>query len=134
MPFVRIDLIKGRAEAEIAAISQAVHQAMVECLNVPARDQFQIINEHAPDRLLFSRDYLGIERGPGIVLVQVFLSSGRSTQQKQAFYARAASLMGQNAGVRAEDVTLSLTENTREDWSFGLGRAQYLELPREEWR
>jgi 4-oxalocrotonate tautomerase len=134
MPFVRIDLIRGRPETEIAAISQSVHQAMVECLNVPARDRFQIISEHAPERLLFNPGYLGIGRSAGIVLVQVFLSSGRSTQQKQAFYARAAALMAETAGVRAEDVTLSLVENAREDWSFGLGRAQYLELPREAWR
>jgi phenylpyruvate tautomerase PptA (4-oxalocrotonate tautomerase family) len=133
MPLVRIDLIAGRPEAEIAAISQAVHQAMTECLNVPARDRFQVISEHAPGRLIFNPDYLDIRRSAGIVLIQVFLSGGRSTQQKQAFYARAASLMAETAKVPAEDVTIGLSENAREDWSFGLGRAQYLELPKEAW-
>jgi hypothetical protein len=37
--------------------------------------------------------YLGIERTDGIVFVQVFLSAGRSTEQKKAFYARVASLL-----------------------------------------
>jgi hypothetical protein len=36
-------------------------------------------------------------------------------------------------------VTIDLLEGRapqelREDWSFGRGRASYLELPREEWR
>jgi 4-oxalocrotonate tautomerase len=37
--------------------------------------------------------YLGIERTDEIVFVQVFLSAGRSTEQKKAFYARVASLL-----------------------------------------
>jgi hypothetical protein len=27
-----------------------------------------------------------------------------------------------------------MIENEREDWSFGLGQASYLELPRDAWR
>ena len=64
-------------------------------------------------------------RTQGIVIVQVFLSSGRTTEQKKAFYARAANLLAAEAMVRPEDVTVVLTENTREDWSFGQGVAQY---------
>ncbi len=134
MPLVRIDLIAGRPQAEIAAISQAVHQALVECLDVPQRDRFHVISEHAPDRLIFNPDYLEVHRTRGIVLIQVFLSAGRSEAQKRAFYARAAQLLHENAGVAPGDVNIGLAENTRGDWSFGEGRAQYLEMPREAWR
>lgn len=133
MPLVRIDMITGRSAADVAAISGAVHQALVECMNVPARDRFHVINEHPPGRLLFNPDYLEVPRTEGIVMVQVFLSSGREEAQKRAFYERAAQLLGE-AGVRPEDVTIALSENTRADWSFGRGRAQYLELPKEQWR
>ncbi len=75
-----------------------------------------------------------MKRTQGIVFVQVFLSSGRTTEQKKAFYARAANLLAAEAMVRPEDVTVVLTENTREDWSFGQGVAQYLILPREQWK
>lgn len=134
MPIVRIDMIAGRAAAGVAAIGQAVHQAMVECLNVPQRDRFQVITEHAPGRLIFNPDYLEVPRTAGIVLIQVFLSSGRDEAQKRAFYARAAQLLAAGAGMRPEDVTIALAENTRADWSFGNGQAQYLEMPREQWR
>ena len=66
--------------------------------------------------------------------MQVFLSSGRTTEQKKAFYARAANLLAAEAMVRPEDVTVVLTENTREDWSFGQGVAQYFILAREQWK
>ena len=134
MPLVRIDLVKGRSAPQVAAISNAIQRALVDCLDVPERDQFQVINEHSPGRLIYNSGYLGVERTEGIVIVQIFLSSGRSTAQKQAFYARAAELLAAEAATRPEDVTIVLTENTRADWSFGQGLAQYLALPQEQWQ
>ena len=108
---------------------------MVEHLNVPERDRFQVIGEHAPGRLVYDPQYLGVERTDGFAFVQVFLSAGRTTEQKRAFYARLAELLeGGPAKMRPEDVAVGLVENTREDWSFGNGEAQYLVLPKEQWR
>lgn len=134
MPLVRIDLIKGRPEAEVAAIGSAVHRAMVACLNVPDRDHFQVITEHAPGRLVYDPGYLEVKRTDGIVVVEVILSAGRTTEQKQAFYAKAAELLARDAGVRPEDVTITLVENIRENWSFGNGIAQYVVVPRDQWK
>jgi len=134
VPLVRIDLIEGRTAPQVAAIGNAIQRALMDCLDVPLRDQFQVINEHSPGRLIYNSGYLGVERTDGIVIAQVFLSSGRSTAQKQAFYARAAELIVAEAAMRPEDVTIVLTENTRADWSFGQGLAQYLVLPREQWK
>jgi phenylpyruvate tautomerase PptA (4-oxalocrotonate tautomerase family) len=134
MPLVRIDLIKGRNDKEVAAIGAAVQEAMVAVMNVPQRDQFQVISEHERGRFVYNDAYLGVKRTDGIVFVQVFLSKGRTTEQKQAFYALAAKLLAEKAGVRTEDVAITLTEGTREDWSFGNGIAQYLVLPKEEWK
>ena len=134
MPLVRIDLIKGRTGAEVAAIGESVQRALVEHMNVPERDRFQVITEHAPERFIYNNAYLGIARTDGIVFIQVTLSKGRTTEQKQAFYARAAELLAKNAKVRPEDVAISLVESTREDWSFGHGLAQYVVLSKEEWK
>jgi 4-oxalocrotonate tautomerase len=35
--------------------------------------------------------------------------------------------------MRPQDVLINLVEDTREDWSFGNGEAQYLVLPKKEW-
>lgn len=134
MPFVRIDTIQGRPEDEVTGIGLAVHRAMVECMNVPERDMFQVINEHAPNRLIYNPHYLDKNRSDGIVIVQIFLSAGRSLDQKKAFYARVAELLASEAGVQPDDATVMLVENTRADWSFGGGEAQYLVMPQERWR
>jgi phenylpyruvate tautomerase PptA (4-oxalocrotonate tautomerase family) len=46
MPLVRISLQEGKPDAYRTAIGDAVHRAMVETINVPAQDRFQIITEH----------------------------------------------------------------------------------------
>jgi 4-oxalocrotonate tautomerase len=134
MPLVTIDLLEGRPPEELDAIAEAVHEAMVEHLDVPRRDRFQIITQHTPETLRFDRSYLDIPRGDAFLLIRVTLSAGRSTEAKQAFYASVAERLAGRPGVAAEDVAIALIENAREDWSFGRGRASYVELPRERWR
>jgi 4-oxalocrotonate tautomerase len=57
--------------------------------------------------------------------VQITLNAGRTVEMKKAFYAKAAALIHEAAGVRPEDVLISLVEVTKENWSFGTGVAQY---------
>src|SRR5262245_56393469 len=106
MPLVRIEVIQGRSETDLVAIGNAIHRALVECLNVAERDHFRIITEHSAGRLLYDSGYLGIERTDGIVFVQVFLSAGRNTEQKKAFYGRVAGLLASEARVAASDGTV----------------------------
>jgi 4-oxalocrotonate tautomerase len=134
MPLVEIDVLEGRSEAELDAISDVVHEAMVAELDVPQRDRFQIVNERTPRHLRFDPDYLDIDRDEGFVLIRITLAVGRATDAKQAFYRRVAGLLAERIGMRTEDVAVVMVENAREDWSFGRGQANYLELPREQWR
>jgi 4-oxalocrotonate tautomerase len=134
MPAVTIDVLTGRTDAKLQDIADAVHDAMVEMLDVPERDRFQIVNEHEPGAFHFNRSYLDIERSEQFVLIRITLAAGRSTETKRAFYARLAQLLHERVGLRPEDLAVVLTENAREDWSFGNGQASYLELPRDAWR
>jgi 4-oxalocrotonate tautomerase len=134
MPLVRIDLRKGKPAEYVRAVGEAVHRAMAETIGVPARDHFQVITEHDSNHLVYDANYLEVQRTDDVVFVQVTLSAGRDMAKKQAFYARAAKLLGENPGVRPEDVVIILVENQREDWSFGKGEASYVVLPREQWK
>jgi phenylpyruvate tautomerase PptA (4-oxalocrotonate tautomerase family) len=134
MPLVTIDLLKGRKREELDAISDAVHEAMVQQFDVPERDRFQIITEHEPGTLRFDRSYLDINRDEQFVLIRITLAAGRTTDAKRAFYHRLCELLTTRVGVPPEDLAVAMVENAREDWSFGHGQASYLELPREAWR
>lgn len=125
MPLVRIAVLEGKPAAHRAAIGDAVHRAMVETLNVPAKDRFQIIGECRAGDLVYDPSYLDIPRTDGLVMVQITLNAGRTLDMKKAFFARAAAYIHEAAGVRPEDVLISLVEVTKENWSFGNGIAQY---------
>jgi len=133
MPLVRIDLREGKSAEYIRAIGDAVHRALVECLGVPARDRFQVVAAHAADHLVYDPHYLDVERTDDVVFITVTLSAGRPTEQKQAFFGLVAQLLSERPGIRPEDVTIVLVQNSREDWSFGNGEAQYLTLSRDRW-
>jgi len=125
MPFVRIDLVEGKAPEYRTRIGQIVYQAMLDILNVPKDDRFQIIAEHAKGVLQFYRDYLGIHRTDDCVFVQITLNSGRTVEMKQRFYRAVADGLHEALKLRREDVFISLVEVSKENWSFGNGEAQY---------
>ncbi|MEH2564601.1 tautomerase family protein [Bradyrhizobium sp. AZCC 2289] len=126
MPLVRID-IGNTATPELAQlIGEVVYAAMIEIAKVPQHDKFQIITRHAAEQLIYpSEGYLGIDYTPGIIFIQVFWVTGRSTDVKKAFYRKIADDLHARTGVRKQDVFINLIDSAREDWSFGNGEMQY---------
>jgi 4-oxalocrotonate tautomerase len=125
MPIVRISVREGMLPAQKEAVGEAVHQAMVETINVPAGDRFQVITEHAVGGLVYDPTYLGIGRGDGFVLIQITLNHGRTVEMKRALYKRIAERLAESPGIRKEDVMVNLVEVPKENWSFGNGEASY---------
>ena len=98
---------------------------MVESINVPPQDRFQVITEHPADGLIYDPSYLGINRTDDVLFIQITLNAGRTIDQKRALYKKIADLLSEAPGVRPEDVVINLVEVTKENWSFGNGVAQY---------
>ncbi|MFJ9180565.1 tautomerase family protein [Streptomyces sp. NPDC102360] len=83
MPLVRIDMNRGRSREEIKAVTDAVHQSLVEVFKIPERDRFQLVTQHDADEIIAQDAGLGFERTPGAVMIQIFTQHGRSTEDKQ---------------------------------------------------
>jgi phenylpyruvate tautomerase PptA (4-oxalocrotonate tautomerase family) len=126
MPLVRVSLRKGKSPSHLTAIGEGIHAAMVETINVPADDRFQIFSEHAPEALVYDPGYLGIARTDDFVVIQITLNSGRTLDQKRALYRVIVQKLARDPGLRPEDVLLSLVEVSKEDWSFGQGEMSYV--------
>jgi phenylpyruvate tautomerase PptA (4-oxalocrotonate tautomerase family) len=125
MPFLRFDLIEGRSEAELKALLDAAHRAMLAAFKVPERDRYQIVQEHKRSHMIVEDTGLGIERSDKIVFLQVTTRS-RDRKLKEAFYRLLCESLERDCGIAPSDVVVSMVENFDEDWSFGLGRAQFL--------
>jgi len=126
MPFVRIDLMRGKSAEYRKTLGEIVYKAMVDVIDVPKDDKFQIITEHAPEDLNLAESYLGNHYSKDAILIQITLSSGRSVELKKAFYKRIVDDIHTQLKARPDDVVINLVEVKRENWSFGGGIAQYV--------
>ncbi|MCW5651802.1 MAG: tautomerase family protein [Ramlibacter sp.] len=124
MPLVRIDL-SSTLLPRAAAVSDAVHQAMVDTFNVPPDDRFQTVTPRPPGELVCTPAFLGVRHGEQVVFVQITCAPGRSLDMKKALYARIAADVARQAAIDPADVVINLVETARENWSFGNGLAQY---------
>jgi len=125
VPLVVVDLIAGRSAEQVRALLDGVHDAVVQALEVPERDRYQIVHEHEPSRMVVQDTGLGIERSQDVVVIQV-TSRPRPHEQKVALYRLVCEQLENRCGISPSDVMVSIVENTDEDWSFGHGRAQFL--------
>lgn len=125
MPLLRFDLYEGRTDEELKRLLDAVHRAMLAAFKVPERDRYQIVHEHKLARMIMEDTGLGIPRSHDFVFIQV-TTRPRSREMKEAFYKLTVEELEKSCGIAACDVMINLVECGDEDWSFGLGRAQFL--------
>jgi len=126
MPLVRIDVQQGRSPEELRQIADTVQDVMLDVFAAPPRDRYQIITEHPVGHIIAEDTGLGFERTEGVTVIQIF-QQGRSAEQKKAAYRELADRLAASCGIKPTDLIVSVTANERADWSFGLGRAQFLE-------
>jgi phenylpyruvate tautomerase PptA (4-oxalocrotonate tautomerase family) len=118
--------MRGKSAQYRKTLGEIVYNAMVNVINVPNDDKFQVITEHAPEDLNFSESYLGNHYSKDLLFIQITLNSGRSVELKKAFYKRIVDDIHTQLKTRPEDVLINLVEVAKENWSFGGGIAQYV--------
>jgi len=125
MPLLRIDLYEGRNDGELKALLDAVHRAMLAAFKVPERDRYQIVHEHRPASMIMEDTGLGIPRTDKFICIQV-TTRPRTRDEKELFYRLVVEGLEKACGIAATDVMINMMTCQDEDWSFGLGRAQFL--------
>ena len=124
MPIAYISLRAGKPEAYRQAIFDGIYRAMREALNVPEDDQFMTISEHDPANFRYGNAY-GVARSADTVYIQIVVFNTRTPEQKKALFRRIAELLGEEPGIRSEDVFVNVLEAAKENWSVGHGLAQF---------
>lgn len=125
MPLLQFDLIQGRSAEEVKTLLDVAHEAVLTAFNVPERDRYQIVHENPANYMVFQDTGLGFERSNKLVVVRVF-TSPRSEEQKTLFMKILAEAFAEKCGIAGNDLFISFITNSKGDWSFGFGEAQYL--------
>ncbi|HEX2236840.1 MAG TPA: tautomerase family protein [Gammaproteobacteria bacterium] len=120
MPFVNISILKGKSPAYIKATADGINSAVIETIEFPEDDRYQIISEHEPHCLEYQ------SRTADRVMMYLIMRSGRADEAKQAFYAKVVESLARDPGIDPANVLITIVENHNIDWSFRDGRAQFV--------
>ena len=124
MPLIHVALRAGKPETYRQAILDGLYRAMREILDVPEGDQFMTISEHDAANFRYGPAF-GIPRSADLVYIQMAVFSTRTAEQKKALFQRIAELLGKDPGIQPEDVFVVVLDAAKENWSVGLGQAQF---------
>jgi len=120
MPLVTISLLKGKSPQYIKAVADSVNSAVIESMNFPADDRYQIIHQLDADCLQLQNS------SEDRIMMHLVMRAGRSNKAKQAFYQQVVHNLAQNPGIKPENVLITISENHDIDWSFKDGIAQFV--------
>jgi len=122
MPLFTVTMKSGRAAAEKAAISRAIHQASVSA-GYPHDDMFQRFLCLEQDDLKFDPYYPGLAkaRTEKILMIEVLVSSITDAGRKQRLLTALVETLDR-AGTDPNDIMVLFGEIDRTSSSFGGGR------------
>ena len=120
MPLIHVSLRAGKTETYRQAIFDGLYRAMREALNVPEDDQFMTMTEHEAANFRTGTAY-GVARSDDVVYIRIIVFDTRTAEQKKALFKRVAELLGENPGIRPEDVFIAILPSAKENWSVGHG-------------
>jgi hypothetical protein len=69
----------------MAAVTDIVYRGIIDVLKAPDGDRF-VVGEHSSEILIFDTKFLGFERSPDFILIQVASAVGNVPATKFAFY------------------------------------------------
>jgi phenylpyruvate tautomerase PptA (4-oxalocrotonate tautomerase family) len=117
VPYVRIEIVKGRSLEERRWLFQAVHDALMEAFRIPDDDRTQRIVEHEPENFEFP---------PGssnrYTLIEITAFPGRSAEAKRNLYRALVQRLGEIA-IDPMDVSVVILEPRLESWGIRGGRS-----------
>ena len=122
MPLTRLSVPAHLNAQQVRGLADAVHEALVECCNVPQGDRFQLVSRFAPDHLILDPTFGDVQRTADACVIEILFLAGRTDTQKRQLYKDLA-VRAANIGFNEDDLVVGLVENGAIDWSLGKGRA-----------
>ncbi|AVA36022.1 4-oxalocrotonate tautomerase [Cupriavidus metallidurans] len=120
MPMTHVSMRKGQPAAFRAAVLEAIHESLQKSLDVHPEAFFMTISEHEDANFHANMTYPFV-RSANLLLIQITLTAGRSTGDKQRFYRNLVARLEAGSGIKPADVFINLIEVASENWSPGNG-------------
>lgn len=117
MPMVQVDLRRDLFAEKGKAVSQAIHEGLIEGLDMNPDDLFQVFRTHDDGELVFSPTIFGADRRD-LVLIRITQVHMYPVDAKKAMYRSVVRRLEQ-VGLRHDDILICIVEVGFEDWYAG---------------
>lgn len=125
MPLIQVDLLKQNDKERLRNILDTIHDCAVKAFDIPDRDRYQIVNQHDPEEMILLDTGLGFERTKEQIVIRV-TSKQRPQDKKELLYSLLCQQLKDRCQIEPQDLLVSIVENGDTDWSFGFGKAQFI--------
>jgi len=112
MPLVKIEIEKGFDQPYKEAILEGIHQALVDCIRIPASDRRQRIYELDP------QDFIHTGKSKQFTLVEITMFPGRSKEARKALYRAIVDHLATNPGIPPSDIMIVIHEPPLHNWGI----------------
>lgn len=106
-----------------AALSAAVHEAIMVALEYPPEKKFQRFVALDADDFIYPED-----RGPNYTIVEISMFEGRSPQAKRALISELFARIESATGIAPHSVEITITETPKVNWGIRGLNAEDLSL------
>ncbi|RXJ96092.1 tautomerase family protein [Malaciobacter molluscorum] len=126
MPFVRI-YTNTKSKEEKINISDSIHSSLMKHFHIPLKDKFHVFTQVNKEDLVFPDEYLNVKY-KDIIYINILCKEGRTIEQKKNLYKSCAEAIEKSTSYSKSSVFITISETSVENWSFGDGLAQMLEI------
>ncbi|MFD2618419.1 MULTISPECIES: tautomerase family protein [Terrilactibacillus] len=132
MPFVNVYYPEGLSnKEELEKVSKSIHHSLIEHFEVPENDYFQMFFPYLSNQFFYDPYYL-IERDKkrteNMMHVSITCGPGRTVNQKKNLYQSISKAISNHLNISTTDIFITLNETSAENWSFGQGVAQMVNM------
>lgn len=105
--------LRASVEAHRAALSDAIHDAIMAALDYPPEKRFQRFIGLEPSDFIYPED-----RGPNYTIIEISMFEGRSGAAKRMLISELFARIESAAGIPPHSVEITITETPKMNWGI----------------
>lgn len=113
MAQVKVYGLRAALSGRRAALSEAIHQSVVEALSYPVEKRFHRFMALEPEDFLFPED-----RSEDYTVIEISLFEGRSAEAKKALIRELFRRVEAACGIAAQDLEITIFETPKGNWGI----------------
>lgn len=113
MAQVKIYGLRPNLDQNAVALSASIHEAVMAALAYPPEKKFHRFIKLEPGDFIYPED-----RSEQYIIVEILMFPGRSAVAKKALIRAIYANVGQQAGIRPQDIEITIIESPRENWGI----------------